>query len=323
MDISSPENHALLLKVPPSKSPTPLVLKASPIPIKGFLMFSSLPRRPQPKPKVRSTFLIFFEAVKCSPANPPVPAKSFHPIAICGKYNGLHDAYKSILEAFIHSGVYNNTNVNVRWVDTEELEINDNPNVVFRDIHGILIPGGFGDRGIEGKIMSSRYARENNIPFFGICLGMQCAVIDYARHECNMRAANSTEFNKRTKYPVIDLMRSQKNVKHKGASMRLGSYKCNIMSGTNASKAYKKKLVNERHRHRYEFNNKYKRQMEKAGLKISGVNEKLKLVEMIEFPSHPWFVGVQFHPELKSTVVNTHPLFRDFIAASMKYRDQE
>tara|TARA_Y100000994_G_scaffold200834_1_gene171354 strand:- start:5770 stop:7407 length:1638 start_codon:yes stop_codon:yes gene_type:complete len=244
-------------------------------------------------------------------------------IAICGKYNGLHDAYKSILEAFIHSGVYNNTNVNVRWVDTEELEINDNPNVVFRDIHGILIPGGFGDRGIEGKIMSSRYARENNIPFFGICLGMQCAVIDYARHGCNMRAANSTEFNRRTKYPVIDLMRSQKNVKHKGASMRLGSYKCNIVPGTNASKAYKKKLINERHRHRYEFNNKYKRQMEKAGLKISGVNEKLKLVEMIEFPNHPWFVGVQFHPELKSTVVNTHPLFRDFIAASMKYRDQE
>jgi len=244
-------------------------------------------------------------------------------IAICGKYNGLHDAYKSILEAFIHSGVYNNTNVNVRWVDTEELEVNDNPNVVFRDIHGILIPGGFGDRGIEGKIMSSRYARENNIPFFGICLGMQCAVIDYARHECNMKAANSTEFNRRTKYPVIDLMRSQKNIKHKGASMRLGSYKCSVLPRTNASKAYKKKIIDERHRHRYEFNNKYKKQMEKAGLKISGINEKLKLVEMIEFPNHPWFVGVQFHPELKSTVVNVHPLFRDFIHASVKYRDEK
>ena len=244
-------------------------------------------------------------------------------IAICGKYNGLHDAYKSILEAFIHSGVHNNTKVNIRWVDTEELEVNDNPDVVFRDIHGILIPGGFGDRGIEGKIMSSRYARENNIPFFGICLGMQCAVIDYARHECKMKAANSTEFNKKTKFPVIDLMHAQKSVEHKGASMRLGSYRCDVVSGTHASRAYKKKVINERHRHRYEFNNKYKKQLVKAGLKVSGINAKLKLVEMIEFPSHPWFVGVQFHPELKSTVVNVHPLFRDFIHASVKYRDEQ
>ena len=242
-------------------------------------------------------------------------------IAICGKYNGLHDAYKSILEAFIHSGVSNNTKINVRWVDTEELEVNDNPDVVFRGIDGILIPGGFGDRGIEGKIMSSRYARENGIPFFGICLGMQCAVIDFSRHLCGMKAANSTEFNRRTKFPVIDLMKSQKNVVDKGASMRLGSYSCSVAPGTRAASAYRRKSIKERHRHRYEFNNKYKRKLKSAGLKISGINEKLNLVEMVEIPDHPWFVGVQFHPELKSTLVNVHPLFKDFISASIKYRD--
>ena len=242
-------------------------------------------------------------------------------IAICGKYNGLHDAYKSILEAFIHSGVANNTKVNVRWVDTEELEINDNPDIVFRGIDGILIPGGFGDRGIEGKVMSSKYARENNIPFFGICLGMQCAVIDYARHLCGMKAANSTEFNKRTKYPVIDLMKSQKKIIDKGASMRLGSYNCTVQSGSKAYAAYRKKTIQERHRHRYEFNNSYKRKLKNAGLQISGINEKLNLVEMIEIKKHPWFVGVQFHPELKSTLANVHPLFKDFISAAIKYRD--
>ncbi len=242
-------------------------------------------------------------------------------IAICGKYNGLHDAYKSILEAFIHSGVACNTKVNVRWVDTEELEVNDNAEVVFRDIDGILIPGGFGDRGIEGKIMSSKFARENKIPFFGICLGMQCAVIDFARHLCNMKAANSTEFNSRTKFPVIDLMKSQKKVTNKGASMRLGKYKCSVASKTNASSAYRKKIINERHRHRYEFNNKYKTKLKNAGLKISGINDKLNLVEMVEISNHPWYVGVQFHPELKSTVVNVHPLFKDFISASIKFRD--
>ena len=242
-------------------------------------------------------------------------------IAICGKYNGLHDAYKSILEAFIHSGVANNTKVNVRWVDTEELEINDNPDIVFRGIDGILIPGGFGDRGIEGKVMSSKYARENNIPFFGICLGMQCAVIDYARHLCGMKAANSTEFNKRTKYPVIDLMKSQKKVIDKGASMRLGSYNCAVQSGSKAYAAYRKKTIQERHRHRYEFNNSYKRKLKNAGLQISGINEKLNLVEMVEIKKHPWFVGVQFHPELKSTLANVHPLFKDFISAAIKYRD--
>ena len=244
-------------------------------------------------------------------------------IAICGKYNGLHDAYKSILEAFIHSGVSNNTKVNVRWVDTEELEVNDNPDAVFKNIDGVLIPGGFGDRGIEGKIMSSRYARENGIPFFGICLGMQCAVIDFSRNLCNMKAANSTEFNKRTNFPVIDIMKAQKRVVTKGASMRLGSYRCAVVSGTRASLAYQRKRIDERHRHRYEFNNKFKTRLSNAGLKVSGINEKLNLVEMIEIPTHPWFVGVQFHPELKSTLVNVHPLFKDFISASIKYRDDK
>ena len=244
-------------------------------------------------------------------------------IAICGKYNGLHDAYKSILEAFIHSGVSNHTKINVRWVDTEELEVSDNSEVVFRDIDGILIPGGFGNRGIEGKIMSSKYARENAIPFFGICLGMQCAVIDFARHLCSMKAANSSEFNSRTKFPVIDLMKSQKKVVTKGASMRLGSYSCSVVPGTRASSAYRKKTINERHRHRYEFNNKYATKFKNAGLRVSGMNKKLNLVEMIEIPKHPWFVGVQFHPELKSTLVNVHPLFKDFISASIKYRDDK
>ena len=239
-------------------------------------------------------------------------------IAICGKYNGLHDAYKSILEAFIHSGVANNINVQVRWIDSEELEINDNPEVVFRNIDGILIPGGFGDRGIEGKIMSSKFARENNIPFLGICLGMQCAVIDYARHKCSMKGANSTEFNKRTKYPVIDLMRSQKGIRHKGASMRLGSYECSLQAGTKASSAYRKKNINERHRHRYEFNNKYRKNLENKGLKVSGVNSGLNLVEMIELPDHPWFVGVQFHPEFRSRPFTPHPLFSSFVKAAEK-----
>ena len=242
-------------------------------------------------------------------------------IAICGKYNSLHDAYKSILEAFIHAGVANKSSVNVVWVDTEELETKKNPDKVFEGIDGILIPGGFGDRGIEGKIMSSQYARENDIPFFGICLGMQCAVIDYARNVCSMNKANSTEFNKRTKFPVIDLMHGQKKVKTKGATMRLGAYSCSVEKGTNAHRAYRRSSIEERHRHRYEFNNKYRKKMIGAGLTVSGVNKKLDLVEMVEIKDHPWFVGVQFHPELKSRVVRAHPLFKNFIKAAKKYHN--
>ena len=242
-------------------------------------------------------------------------------IAMCGKYNGLHDAYKSILEAFIHSGIKNSTKVTVKWVDTEKLDKN-NIDKQFNNIDGILIPGGFGDRGIEGKILASKYARENHIPFFGICLGLQCAVIDFSRHVSGLKNANSTEFSKRVKYPVIDLMPKQKKIKNKGATMRLGSYSCNIEKKSKAYKAYKKTSIAERHRHRYEVNNKYINKLIKNGLVISGKNKELNLVEIIEIKDHPWFVGVQFHPELKSRIVNVHPLFIDFISAANKYHDK-
>ena len=243
-------------------------------------------------------------------------------IAICGKYNGLHDAYKSILEAFIHSGIKNKAKVNVKWIDSETLEKDkDNFEEVFLDVDGILIPGGFGNRGIEGKILASKFSRENKIPFFGICLGMQCAVIDFARHVSKMNAANSTEFNKRTKYPVIDLMSKQKKVKNKGATMRLGSYKCSIKKNSFAYNAYKETSIEERHRHRYEVNDKFEKQLMKDGLSFSGKNKKLNLVEVIEVENHPWFVGVQFHPELKSRIVKVHPLFKDFIASAIKFNE--
>jgi len=243
-------------------------------------------------------------------------------IAICGKYNGLHDAYKSILEAFIHSGIKNKAKVNVKWIDSETLEKDkDNFEEIFLDVDGILIPGGFGNRGIEGKILASKFSRENKIPFFGICLGMQCAVIDFARHVSKMNGANSTEFNKRTKYPVIDLMSKQKKVKNKGATMRLGSYKCSIKKNSFAYNAYEETSVEERHRHRYEVNDKFEKQLMKDGLSFSGKNKKLNLVEVVEVENHPWFVGVQFHPELKSRIVKVHPLFKDFIASAIKFNE--
>ena len=241
-------------------------------------------------------------------------------IAMCGKYNSLHDAYKSILEAFIHAGISNDAKVNIKWVDTEKLESNSNDiNKFFKGVDGILIPGGFGDRGIEGKILSAQYARENQIPFFGICLGMQCAVIEFSRNICQMKKANSTEFNRKTPYPVIDLMSSQKKVKGKGASMRLGKYSCSIVKRTNTFRAYNTSSIFERHRHRYELNNKYRRSLENKDLIISGTNKKLNLIEIIELKGHPWFIGVQFHPELKSRIMNTHPLFKDFISAAITY----
>ena len=245
-------------------------------------------------------------------------------IAICGKYNGLHDAYKSILEAFIHSGIKNKAKVNVKWIDTEDLEknINDIENL-FSNVDGILIPGGFGDRGIEGKILASKYARENKIPFLGICLGLQCAVIDFARHVSNLTNANSTEFKRRLKFPVIDLMPKQKKIKNKGATMRLGSYSCRLVKGSLAHKAYKESSVYERHRHRYEVNDKFIKKLTADGLVFSGKNRKLNLVEVIELKDHPWFVGVQFHPELKSRIVKVHPLFKDFIASAIKYHEKQ
>ena len=243
--------------------------------------------------------------------------KSIVNIAICGKYNGLHDAYKSIIEALIHAGVDNFVKVNVKWIDTEKLEKSKDISKSFQNIQGIIIPGGFGNRGIEGKILASKFARENQIPFLGICLGLQCAVIDFARHECGLKNANSREFKPNVKNPVIDIMLKQKIIINKGATMRLGSLECRVLKGTKAMKAYKKIKIYERHRHRYEVNNKYLPKLVSKGLIVSGKNLDLDLVEMIEIKDHPWFVGVQFHPELKSRLIKTHPLFRDFIEASI------
>ena len=240
-------------------------------------------------------------------------------IAMCGKYTELIDSYKSVLESFVHAGVENSARVNVKWVKTDKITNDKSASKQFKDVDGILILPGFGSRGSEGKILSSKYARENNIPFLGICLGMQCAIIDFARHVCGLKGANSTEFNKRTKHPVIDLMESQKAIKIKGGTMRLGAYDCTIKAGTKTYSAYRSKKISERHRHRYEVNNRYKNRLEKAGMVISGVNDSLGVVETIEISGHPWFVAGQFHPELKSRVNKAHPLFREFIKASKKY----
>ena len=240
-------------------------------------------------------------------------------IAMCGKYTELIDSYKSVLESFVHAGVENSARVNIKWVKTVKITDDNSAQREFNNVDGVLILPGFGSRGSEGKILSSKYARENNIPFLGICLGMQCAIIDFARHVCGLSGANSTEFNKRTKYPVVDLMESQKAIKIKGGTMRLGAYDCSIKTGTKTFAAYRSKKISERHRHRFEVNNRYKKKLEKAGMVISGVNDDLGVVETIEISDHPWFVAGQFHPELKSRVNKAHPLFRDFIKASKKY----
>ena len=244
-------------------------------------------------------------------------------IAMCGKYTELIDSYKSVLESFIHAGVENNVRVNIKWVKTDKIIDNKTAKRHFKNVDGVLILPGFGSRGGEGKIMSSKYARENQIPFFGICLGMQCAIIDFARHVCGLNGANSTEFNIRTKYPVIDLMESQKAIKIKGGTMRLGAYDCKIDIGTKAFAAYRSKKISERHRHRYEVNNRYRKRLVKEGLIISGFNEELGVVELIELDDHPWFVAGQFHPELKSRVNRAHPLFREFIKASKVYNKKK
>ena len=238
-------------------------------------------------------------------------------IAMCGKYTELPDAYKSVLEAFIHAGVENNARVNVSWVGTEDVRNDKDADRIFGKMDGILLLPGFGKRGSEGKILSCKYARENKIPFLGICLGLQCAVIEFARNVCGLENANSTEFNKKTNYPVIDLMESQRAIKIKGGSMRLGAYDCEVDVGTKAYAAYGKKKISERHRHRWEVNNRYKDRLEKNGLRISGINLELNLIEIVELPDHPWYVAGQFHPELKSRVSKAHPLFREFIKASV------
>lgn len=237
-------------------------------------------------------------------------------IGLVGKYVELKDAYKSIAESFIHGGVANECKVNLKWIHSEEINT-ENVAQKLKGLKGVLVAPGFGDRGIEGKIEAVKHARENNIPFLGICLGMQCAVIEYGRNVLGWEDADSTEMNENTKHPVIDLMESQKKVKAKGGTMRLGSYPCKIEKGTKAAQVYGKSNINERHRHRYEFNNKFLKQMEKAGLVASGKNPDLGLVEIIELKDHPWFVGVQFHPEYKSTVAEPHPLFVSFIKAAL------
>lgn len=238
-------------------------------------------------------------------------------IALCGKYTDHLDAYKSIMESFVHAGAENDAKVKVRLISAEKLETED-VHSLLKGVQGILVPGGFGERGIEGKISAVKYARENKIPFFAICLGMQCAVIEFARNVCGLAKANSSEF-KKNNYSVIDLMPDQKNIKNMGATMRLGAYPCTLMEGTKAKQAYKSEFISERHRHRYEFNNKFRNLLTENGLVLSGLSPDKELVEITELQDHPWFLGCQFHPELKSRATKAHPLFREFVRASLKY----
>lgn len=238
-------------------------------------------------------------------------------IAVVGKYITLQDAYKSIYESLIHGSIENDAELNIKKVDSEDIE-KHGAEKYLKSVDGILIPGGFGQRGIEGKIKAVRYVRENKIPFLGICLGMQIAVIEFARNVCGMAGANSTEFNKKTKYQVISLLEEQKGIKDKGATMRLGAYDCLLKNGTKTYQAYKKAKISERHRHRYEFNNKYRSAMEEKGLIFSGINPQKDLVEIIEFKNHPWFIACQFHPEFKSKPDRPHPLFEAFIKTALR-----
>lgn len=243
-------------------------------------------------------------------------------IGICGKYNIVPDAYKSILESFVHAGAANEVKVKLKWIDSEEAEKNKKYlDECLKGVSGLLVCPGFGERGIEGKISAIKYVRENKIPFFGICLGLQCAVIEFARNVAGLKNANSTEF-KQSRYNVIDIMEYQKTIKVKGGSMRLGLYPCIVEKNTLAYKCYKKEFVNERHRHRYEVNNYFRRDLSENGLRFSGLSPDGTLVEMIELSQseHPFFIASQFHPELKSRVINAHPIFREFVKAAKNYK---
>ena len=240
-------------------------------------------------------------------------------IALVGKYVELHDAYISVVEALSHGGLSNDCNVEIKWVNACDVT-SENASEILEDVSGILVPGGFGDRGIEGKIEATKYARENKIPFFGICLGMQCAVIEYARNVAGLSGANSSEIDPDTKYPVIDLMPDQKDMDEKGGTMRLGLYPCKLTKDSNSHEAYADEVIYERHRHRYEFNNEYRKAVTDAGLILTGTSPDSRLVEIVEIKDHPWFVGVQFHPELKSRPNKPHPLFIDFIKASIEHK---
>lgn len=242
-------------------------------------------------------------------------------IGLIGKYVELQDSYKSILESFIHAGAENEVRVNIESIHSEF--INENTIKKISHLDGVLVAPGFGERGIEGKIEAVRYARENNIPFLGICLGMQMAIIEFARNVLELKTANSTEMDPRTSNPVIDIMEEQKSITHMGGTMRLGSWKCELKEGSLAKKIYGSAMIKERHRHRYEYNNKYKSDLEAAGMVSSGINPETGLVEIIELRDHPWFVGVQYHPEYKSTVATPHPLFIAFIEAAVKYSKEK
>lgn len=240
-------------------------------------------------------------------------------IGLVGKYVELPDAYKSIVEGFIHAGAENECKVNLTWISSEEIS-NDNISSLVQDLDGILVAPGFGERGLEGKIEAAQYAREQQVPFFGICLGMQCAVIEFARNVLGLANASSTEMDPDTPHPVIDMMEDQKSITMKGGTMRLGAFPCELTKGSKAYSVYGKSKISERHRHRYEFNNKYLKDFEKAGMIASGVNPDSKLVEIVELNDHPWFIGSQFHPELKSTVLNPHPLFVKFVKAALEFK---
>jgi len=242
-------------------------------------------------------------------------------IAVVGKYIKLTDSYKSLNEALEHAGLANNTRVNLVYIDADALMQDDGLEVHFKGIHGVLIPGGFGERGIEGKIRAISYARQHNIPFFGICLGMQLAAIEYARNVCALEGANSTEFESETAHPVIEFLPGQEAITRKGGTMRLGAYRCVLSPETHAHRAYGAEEISERHRHRYEFNPAFEDTLSEQGLIISGRNPESNLVEIIEAPDHPWFLGCQFHPEFKSRPMNAHPLFKDFILAACRFRD--
>jgi CTP synthase len=240
-------------------------------------------------------------------------------IGVVGKYIELQDAYKSVYESITHGAIANNAKVNIVRIDAEALE-GKGGTAVLHGLDGILVPGGFGERGIEGKIVAARYAREHGVPYYGLCLGLQVAVIEFARNVLHLSGANSTEFDKATPHPVINIMEEQKKIIDKGATMRLGSYECQVLPGTRAARAYKTESVRERHRHRFEVNNDYVGRLQQAGMMVSGRNPRRNLVEIIELKDHPWFVAVQFHPEFQSKPSSAHPLFAAFVDAALKYR---
>ncbi|NLW24162.1 MAG: CTP synthase [Clostridia bacterium] len=260
--------------------------------------------------KCNGTDLVEWKAIVDRIKNPKLEVD----IALVGKYVELRDAYLSVAEALIHAGIAHEAKVNIHWVQSEDLT-QENVEQYLKNVQGILVPGGFGDRGIEGKIVAIKYARENKIPFLGICLGMQLAVVEFARNVLQYKDAHSAEFNPRTSHPVIDILPEQKELENKGGTMRLGKYPCILKEGTLAFKAYGEKVISERHRHRFEVNNHYRQALEEKGLIISGVYAEKDLVEIVELEDHPWFVGSQFHPEFKSRPNRPHPLFRDFVGA--------